>query len=948
MFVNNANAASGIKKVRHSVKPLDLSRPPTTEELMAAGQLGGQLYPTGDIEIEDKSIQNKAINLSFGRAIQEWNRHEYKKAVKMFKKHVKDYPDSPWADEALLHVGCDARYNGRYTEAEQMFSRIIENNKDKKHFGAKMLRNKARQRLGILKLLQSNFNEATSHFRKLKEESPDWRHRTYASHWIQRISRYKSNELALLSCGTQALAHVLKRDGKESEARQVLEILPTTLKGQSIQDLKSIAERYGYKVKGLKVSVKDLQTLPLPAIVQINGKNEGDRGHYWVLEKIENNELTLFDSQSGRRFHQSTDEFSREWDGNTIVFSNGEALPRVILTEKEMKQIYGGCCGAPRPESNLGDPGSGDKSDCGAPVWKVNVINMNFYVSDTPLWYDPSIGPPVRIRLSYNSQSAIAQNEPFGNKWMFNYGSYIVEDTGGNVTIFMPDGRRDVYTPDGSGGYVRPYKVFNDLTQIAANHFELSFPDGTVYIYNIPAGTSSLQPFLVEISDAYGQSLNFTYNTNVQLTTITDATGKTTTLYYNTDGLIYQVTDPFGRSASFEYDANRNLTKITDMGGYWAGFDYDSDIYLTKIENDRGIWEFYTEPADGIYNLSNDYPAPGDAMWEDYRITVRNPLGGKEEYHYTGNLFFGWYVSPRDYMDYVNFNNNNFRSNVPKIRYDYTPTYSGQRGEIGKITYPEGGYIQYGYDSNGNRTSVTDSHWHATSYTYNNMGRVTTITDAKGNVTTMTYAANGVDLLEIQNGLGTITVTYNSTHDVTSITDRLGNTTSFQYNSYGRITQSTDPLGVVTGFIYDANNRLQQITKSGSILQSFTYDSIGRIDTATDAAGLTLDYDYNDLNNITKATYPDTKFTSYTYSSCCPRLIDSITDRSGNITSYAYDAMKRIIESIDPEGRAVKYEYDANGNLAKLIDINNNVTEFEYNLDNRLVRKNYADGKYET
>ena len=67
----------------------------------------------------------------------------------------------------------------------------------------------------------------------------------------------------------------------------------------------------------------------------------------------------------------------------------------------------------------------------GAPRWSVNVINLNLFVTDTPLWYDPPIGPPVRITLSYNSQSSIAHNEPFGNKWQFNYGSYLVVDTAG-------------------------------------------------------------------------------------------------------------------------------------------------------------------------------------------------------------------------------------------------------------------------------------------------------------------------------------------------------------------------------------------------------------------------------------------------------------------------------------------------------------------------------------
>jgi len=957
-----AEATPNLSKVKLSVKPLDLSRPPSTEEIMAAGQLGGALYPTHDIGDKEKE---KKVNLSFGEAIQEWNKHEYKKAIKMFRKHIEEYPDSPWASEAVLHIGCDATYNGRYTEAEQSFAWILEKNKDKDYEGAKILLNKAKARLAILKVYQNNFKEATKLFNELKKESSDWRDRTYAAHWIQRLSRYKSNELAMLNCGTQALAYLLEKDGRKEEARKIIELLPETAKGQSTRDLSEIASQYGYILTALKASISELKDLPLPAIVHIDRRNQGDSGHYWILEKSVSDMVGLFDPQSGNRFEQSLDELSKEWSGIALVFSHDENLPGIKLAENEMEQIYGGCCGAPRPEDGQGDPDNkkGPKSDsddpdkkCGSPTWSVNMVNMNLFVTDVPLWYGNPIGPSLGIQLSYNSQSSIANNEPFGNKWQFNYGSYLVVDTGGNVIIFMPDGRRDIYPPDGSGGYIHPYQVFNKLTKISENYFELRFPDDTLYIYRIPPGTSSLQPFLVEIRDVYGQSLTFGYNADVQLDTVTDALGRTTTMIYNAEGLVIQVTDPFGRSATFEYDGNRNLNKITDMGGYWTSFTYDNDVYITGIENTRGKRTFYVEPADGIPANSDNYPPPGDYMWQNYRITVTNPLGGKEEYFYYGGCDeFGcndhsWYVSPRNYVQWQSWAINNFRSNPYKTHYLFTRTANWQQGEIRKILYPEGGYVEYGYDaSTGNRTSVRDAHGHTTYYTYNDMGRVTSVTDAKGTTTTMTYDTNGVDLLQVQNGLGTITKTYNSTHDVTSITDRLGNKTAFTHNSFGQIESQTDAkdvLNITTNYLYDAQHQLKQKTKDGQILDNFTYDPVGRIKTRTDSTGLTLSYDYNNLNHISKITYPDSKFITYTYSGCCPRLVDSVTERSGRTTRYSYDFLEHLAETVNPEGGVIHYEYDANGNLVKLVDSNGNVTSFEYDRDDRLIRKTYADGKY--
>jgi len=951
-------AESKIPEVKLSLNPLDLTRTPTNEELMAAGQLGGQLHPTH--ELSDKSKEDK-INLDFGHAIQEWNKHNYKEAVKMFKQHVKDYPDSPWAAEADLHIGCDATYNGRYTEAEEIFTRLIDENKSRAHFGATMLLNKARQRLAIVKVSQGNFTEASQLFAELKKESPDWRHRTYASHWIQRISRYKSDELALLNCGTQALAQILKKDGRTAEAIEIMEMVPDSLTGYSIKDIKAIAEKYGYKVEGLKLSPADIDDIPLPAIVQINAKNEGDKGHYWVLEKIKGDELMLFDPQSGSRYYQSTEELSNEWSGNALVFSSGKDFPGAKLTENEMEKAYGACCGMPSPEDDMGDPDDKpDKCGQGEPVWEINKINMNLFVTDIPIWYDPPIGPPVKIQLSYNSQSAIAQNEPFGNKWQFNYGSYLVVDTSGNVLIFMPDGRRDRFVPDGSGGYTKPVGVFNALTQTGANRFSLKLLDDTVYTYDIPSGTSSLQPFLVEISDVYGQRLAFGYNSNVQISTITDALNRVTTLFDdNSDGLIDRVDDPFGRSAYFEYYSNGDLKKVTDMGGYWTEFSYDQDVYLTKIENVKGRWDFYIEPADHLNNSSNKYPEPGARMWEDYRITITNPLGGKEEHYYYGFTGdYSWYISPRDYMPYVDSTNNNLIAK--KTLYEFNNV--GEKGNISKISYPEGGYERIqNYDTvTGLPTTFLDYHYHGYIFTYNSNGLTTSLKDAKNKTTTINYYSNNIDVDTIVNGLGTIKYTYvGGTHNIESVTDRLTIRTLYGYNSFGQLTSITEAEGTavqkMTELIYDpVTHNLSEIKSGTNTVKSFTYDTVGRVRTVTDDTGLTLTYEYNDLNQVIRILYPDTvyssgtpvsKFVTINRSSCCPHIIDGIIDRAGLATTYVYDALKRLRQVQGPSG-TVMYDYDSNGNLVKLTDIDKKTTTFEYDLDNRLVKKIFADVKF--
>ena len=941
---------------------------------MAAGQLGAPLFPTH--ELKDKR-RDEAARWGFGKAMDAWNRHEYPKAVGMFRQYLEDYPDSPWAAEAALHVGCDAAYNGRTSEAETIFSKLIAEHQGQEHPGARMLLNKARQRLAVVEMEQNNLEGAALHLRDLLRESPDWRHRTYASHWLVRLSKLAAAREALANCGAEALAYALRSQGRAAAAAQVQTNFPPTMRGHSLASLAELSAGQGLEVAALEVTPAEVPALSLPAILQVRPHAPARTGHYWVLDKVQGDRLELYDPQSERRMHQTVEELAREWTGRVLVFSKGGPLPGRRLQAQEMEESSGRCCGVPRNEADLGCPGIGSYppglnliglvqaiaagsqggggsppggcAGCapgGAPQWSVNVISMNLFVSDMPLWYNPPIGPSVSIQLCYNSQSAIAQNEPFGNKWQFNYATYLVVDTAGTVTVFMPDGRRDAYTPNGSGGYSRPYKVFNTLSQLAANHFELRFPDDTVYVYQIPPGTGSQQPFLTEIRDAHGQQVSLAYDSNVRLTTITDAQGLVTTLSYSAFGLVTNVADPFGCNASFEYDDNLNLTRSTDMGGYWSSYTYDTNVYLTSISDERGSSSFRVEPADGIENGPNPYPPPGGAMFQNYRITITDPLGHSSEYHYDGYSSYAWYVSPRDYVPWRSDSENNFSLNVPKTTYSFEQVNFARQGEVSGIDDPAGGVTQFSYDTTvGQVASVTDAHGHTWSYLYNPMGRVTQATDPLGTSTSYSYATNAVDLVGVLDGLGQTRLSYDAQHDLLSLTDALTNTTTFAYNGFGQLVQKVDALAITNEYLYDSSQRLSELRRAGMTVAGCTYDTVGRVRTRTDASGLTLTNDYSGLNQITRVTYPDGRFESYAYSTCCPGLLDSTTDCAGRTTVFIHDNLKRLIQTINPEGGATQLAYDANGNRSQLIDANGNVTTFSYDLANRLVGKTYADGK---
>ena len=759
------------------------------------------------------------------------------------------------------------------------------------------------------------------------------------------------------NCGSLALAHLLNTAGEAHAAAAVKALVPETAKGFSIQQLSQIADRYGFKATALWLPYSQLPALALPAIIHLNQAGPESTGHFVVLKQATTNGVLLYDPQISQTRFVRYDVFAGMWSSAVITLQKPVASLGRKMTASEAGLLFGGTnmvAGTDKGEGDLGGcppkMPNACNDDCspvpmahGAPVWSVNAQNLNLYIKDTPLWITSAIGPSVRLTLSYNSEAEITGTEPFGNKWTFSYGAYLIEDaTSGKVTVYMSDGRKIEFESDGAGGYIKPYKNFSTLTKMAANNFQLQFPNDQKFIFNTQSATDPQKTHLTQMQDAYGQGLTLTYSSG-QLTSVTDASARSITFTYDANGLITRADGPFGRHPAFVYDVDRNLTSITDMGGFATTLDYDDDAYIAGLTDNRGRTDFYIEPSDDVTTKAR-YPAPGDPMQAHHRITVTYPDGKKAEYYYYGKFGYGWYVSPKDYVEYVDVNTNNYIS-APKTLYYYANTAKGLREEIASINYPEGKFVGYTYDyDTGLRLSQTDSKGNTTSYAYNALGRITSITDPKGSVTTLAYAPNNYDVTTISNGLGSISLSYNSAHDVTSITDRLNQTTGFAYNTYGQITSITDALNLVTSFTYDGGNRLQQVSRAGSGLESFTYDSTDRVRTRTDATGLVLTYDYNDLNNVTQVSYPDGKSESYTYGGCCPHLITAKTDRGGRTTYYDYDSYKSLIEMVNPEGRKITYDYDANRNLIRLVDANKNATAFAYDLENRLVSKTFANG----
>lgn len=958
---------------------------PSAEDIMRLGQLGGNLCPTvSDSSIASRSAFSKnevAQHKAFGEAMEHWNQHDYAQAYQLLDSYLTQYPDGLWAGEAQLHMGCDARFNGRYTEANKHFTHIIEKYAKQQDAGAVRIVDKAKSRLAVLRFMENNPSEAKQLFNELSEQSKDWRLRTYAQHWLKRIHSDEHAGQALADCGYRALENVLAQSGKTLKGhRQSTHTLGV---GQSLKELKELAQKNGLSVTPVKASMDDLPNLKTPFIAQIDRSYSGGAGHYWVVESVNAKQVKLYDAQSQRRFMQKPSEFAKEWQGYALVFDNNDALNQIALNDAQAVEVMGGCCGVQRPEDDLGDD-SNDSSDSndsddsngsdscnsdkGCPQWKINMKNMNIFMSDTPLWYATPYGPDVNMRLSYNSQSALAQNETFGAKWMFSYGGYVVEDPGQSAIVFMPDGARIPFTSDGNGGFESRADIVYKLEKKGAQHYELKFKNGDVFVYTLPEGTRSQQVFLTQIKDIKGHALTMHYNAKVQLVRITDAQGRDSTLSYNDDGFVTKITDPFGRMAVFTYTdapvSKRSLASITDMGGFKSDIQYDENLYPKKLIKPYGTWGFKVEPSSASGPM-NGYPPFGASMWANYRITVTDPEGDKSEYHYNGYSGYSWYVSPENYQSYPGNNK------TPKKTYRYA------RPRVNKtdtVTLEDGTKKRYTYGAYGRITSKIDENGKKVEYTYNSAKQKTQFKVNGKVLKTYEYVSPNYHYLSklveyIDENNPKITAyqyddKFNLLKKETWVTGKENEKSiiRYTYNEQGQVTSvdgARTDVNDVTRFTYHPcnvgvqNNNCGQlhqlINAKGQVIAYSDYDASGQPRQVLDEKGLTTHYEYDLMGRTISVEHVSGNIrrrTTFKYAGVIHKLAQ-VNLPNGEQIKYSYDTDKRLTNISDTHGDFIRYTRDKNGNVIEktVNDVSGTLHQsvtYEFNARNQLIKRTDA------
>ena len=245
---------------------------------------------------------------------------------------------------------------------------------------------------------------------------------------------------------------------------------------------------------------------------------------------------------------------------------------------------------------------------------------------------------------------------------------------------------------------------------------------------------------------------------------------------------------------------------------------------------------------------------------------------------------------------------------------------------LSQITDPMSGVAKFGYDATDNLASVQDPRSLSTAYTYNGFGDVTKLNSPDTGVTNTTYDSGG-NLATSTDARGAIsTYAYDASNRVTSVAYKLGSTTdlteSYTYdagaNGKGHRTGASDANHSMS-WTYDTHGRV--ITKSqtvGSVNRSVSYGYTNAdLTTVTTPAGQTILYGYNANHQVTSLTVNGTLLlNTVTYEPLGAANGWKWGNGTTEVRSYNTDGNLAQVSAIE----AHAYTYD---NALRITNINN-------------------------
>ncbi len=255
-----------------------------------------------------------------------------------------------------------------------------------------------------------------------------------------------------------------------------------------------------------------------------------------------------------------------------------------------------------------------------------------------------------------------------------------------------------------------------------------------------------------------------------------------------------------------------------------------------------------------------------------------------------------------------------------------THTYDASSGNVTQINR-NGVITRYGYNANGNLSSITDANNHQKTYLWSN-GRMSRETNAFYQVSRQ-INASGTIRSETNGRNNTTSYTYDNNLRLTRITPPIGNPTTLSYpadsssrtetrggysivhsfDGFGRPTGSHDSKGISTSIAYTAYGTKD--STDSSIGDRTSFDYFGRPRQVTHKDGETITYSYSGSTvTVTDEDQGTTVLTYRAFGNPDERYLMGVTDQASKTASYSRNVLG-LLTSIAQEGANRTYGYSS-------------------------------------
>lgn len=508
-------------------------------------------------------------------------------------------------------------------------------------------------------------------------------------------------------------------------------------------------------------------------------------------------------------------------------------------------------------------------------------------------------------------------------------------DAQGRITGFvLPDTRRFDFTYDPRGDLV---SITDANTPVRGTHryqyderhriVEQRDPENILFLTN----TYDDRDRVTKQLDASGTPSYAEYNPLAGTTVFTDNLGFRYVYAYDELFRVTAETDPLPRTIRSVYDPSYNVKQTEDGRGKITFYDYDEQGNLIERRDPLPITTDACRPVTYGHDVTS-WTYRSDNLVE----SMTDALGNVWRYEYDDEGNLKRLIAPigetsatyDEWGQLETFTD----ANQHTTSYKYDP-----HGNLKETVNHLQGVSSSTHDITGRELSYTDTNGHTVFFTYNGNDQIVRLTDPKQRDTIFRYNLNDL-LLSSTDRVGTTrefryddnlkliaerdhaggawqTYAYDDLYRRTSTTDRLGYTTGYDYDSAGQLTALREPNGAITTYRYDADGNLSQVTDALGGATVMGYDAPGRLAASTDAAGSEVVYCYDAED----------------------RLVQTVGPRAGEIYSYEYDALGRLVRVTDPQGNVHGFAHDPVGNRTAEITPLGDRTDFRYDELDRLI-----------